>query len=214
MSLVSESTNTNLECPICYDEIDQLKNCVTTDCGHIFHCSCLMKNAVNNGFSCPMCRNIMAEELESDTESDTETDNYYDELSTNSNQDENNALTSFRMFHQQLDGEEVELEPEPEDEEEHIEEVTMVKPSLEFIAAKLLAQGITMIDLIKCLLLDHEEYDEFSVENETKSDQIFGSLRILISNYPRQSQTEIDRHEKAAEVYTQVTTEIVQTELA
>ena len=57
-----------VECPICYDEIDQLKNCVTTECGHQFHCKCLMQNSATNGFSCPMCRSIMAEESESDDE--------------------------------------------------------------------------------------------------------------------------------------------------
>ena len=53
-----------IECPICYDEIDVLKNCVTTECGHQFHCKCLMQNSATNGFSCPMCRSVMATEPE------------------------------------------------------------------------------------------------------------------------------------------------------
>jgi len=207
MSLNQESTNT--ECPICFDDIDQLKNCVTTECGHIFHCSCLMKNAVNNGFSCPMCRNVMAEELESETESEFESDNESD-WSLESATNDDDALTSFRMFHQQLNNEEVEPEPvEPVEEEV----VGMAKPNPEFIAGKLISQGITMTDMVKTLLLDHEEYDEEYDENEIKTNQLFGALRILISNYSRQPQTEIDRFEKAAKTQEQVSSVVVNSEL-
>jgi hypothetical protein len=207
MSLNQESTNT--ECPICFDDIDQLKNCVTTVCGHIFHCSCLMKNAVNNGFSCPICRNVMAEELESESESEFESD-VESEWSNESATIDDDALTSFRMFHQQLNNEEVELEPEGEPEEEVVD---MVKPNPEFIAGKLIAQGITMTDLVKTLLLDHEEYDDEYGEYEIKTNQLFGALRILISNYSRQPQTEIDRFEKSAKTQEQVTSAIVNSEL-
>ena len=209
MSLNQESANT--ECPICFEDIDQLKNCVTTECGHIFHCSCLMKNAVNNGFSCPMCRNVMAEELESESESEFESD-VESEWSIESVPNDDDALTSFRMFHQQLNNEEVEPEPEPAEAEAE-EEVGMAKPNPEFIVGKLIAQGITMTDLVKTLLLDHEEYDEEYDENEIKTNQLFGALRILISNYSRQPQTEIDRFEKAAKTQEQVTTSIVNSEL-
>ena len=65
------------ECPVCFDTIDETKNCVVTECGHKFHCSCLMKNASFNGFNCPFCRTVMAEMPE---ESDDEEDEYeYDE---------------------------------------------------------------------------------------------------------------------------------------
>ena len=36
------SSITDTECPICYEEIENNKNCVTTECGHNFHCSCLI----------------------------------------------------------------------------------------------------------------------------------------------------------------------------
>ena len=111
MSFNQELSNT--ECPICYDDMDLLKNCVTTECGHKFHCSCLMKNAANNGFSCPMCRNVMAEELESESEFESDVES---EWTNESMTNDDDALTSFRMFHQQLNNEEVELEPEAEEE--------------------------------------------------------------------------------------------------
>ena len=50
-------------CPICFDEIQGATNIVVTDCGHSFHCNCLMMNASCNGFSCPCCRNIMNQKL-------------------------------------------------------------------------------------------------------------------------------------------------------
>ena len=52
-----------LECPICLCSIKNKKtDFIATSCGHCFHASCLMKHLSMNGFSCPYCRNIMAEE--------------------------------------------------------------------------------------------------------------------------------------------------------
>jgi hypothetical protein len=48
------------ECPICMEGIDATKNCLTTECGHRFHTSCLMTNVATNGFGCPNCRATMA----------------------------------------------------------------------------------------------------------------------------------------------------------
>jgi hypothetical protein len=59
------------------DSIDQIANKVITECGHSFHCSCLMKNAVHNGFGCPYCRTTMAEEPEFSEEDDE--DEQYEE---------------------------------------------------------------------------------------------------------------------------------------
>jgi len=62
-----------MECPICYDPIEQTRNCITTECGHQFHAACLMKNACINGFSCPSCRAQMVEQEPEDVpESDSE----------------------------------------------------------------------------------------------------------------------------------------------
>ena len=57
-SVAIANANTN-ECPICYECISQEKNTSTTDCGHCFHTTCLLKNCSINGFDCPMCRNNM-----------------------------------------------------------------------------------------------------------------------------------------------------------
>lgn len=77
----------NKECPICYDCVSNNVNTTTTECGHCFHTSCLLKSCSINGFNCPMCRNNMinnkknapatttaTQEEEDDAELDTETD--------------------------------------------------------------------------------------------------------------------------------------------
>jgi len=53
------STCTMEECPICYDYMVGPENLVVTECGHQFHCACLMQSVVTNGVGCPMCRQKM-----------------------------------------------------------------------------------------------------------------------------------------------------------
>lgn len=166
------------ECPICYDDIDEKKNCVTTECGHTFHCSCLMKNSAVNGFGCPMCRSVMAEEPAND-EDDDEEDSYFE---YEDDQFDDNALTSFRMFHQQLDDEEVEPEPEPEpveDAEEDVIDEVVETPAT--IAIKLVARGVTMEEVVKVLLLEHEEYARYEDQYERKASELYGKIRSILT---------------------------------
>ena len=192
------SSEQNMECPICYDDIDVKKNCITTECGHTFHCKCLLQNAATNGFSCPMCRSTMAEEPElSDDEDDYEE---YSDDEDNEYDYDNNALTSFRMFHQRLSGEDIEEEPQlvGEDEPQLVEEE--VKPNAAYIAAALVNQGITMEYMVKCLLVEHEEYDQDVEANDRCSNQMFGKFRQIISAYKReqqQQQEELQGHQSS-----------------
>lgn len=185
MSFQNEQVENNiselivLECPICYDNIDEKKNCVTTECGHTFHCSCLMKNSAVNGFGCPMCRSVMAEEPANDEDDEaSEYDTYFED-----DQFDDNALTSFRMFHQQLDDEEVEPEPEEdvdEDiEDEDIEDEPVQTPAT--IATKLTERGITLEDVVQVLLLEHEEYARYDEQYERKASELFGEIRRILT---------------------------------
>ena len=61
------------ECSICLENIIGVSNKVVTDCGHTFHCKCIMTNISFNGFSCPFCRNVMAD-LQEDSDSDSNSD--------------------------------------------------------------------------------------------------------------------------------------------
>lgn len=102
------------ECPICMDDILAGKNVITTECGHVFHSSCLLTNVANNGFDCPMCRNELAsypsDESENgeDTNENGEDDNENDEDEYEYELFDDYALETFRMFYQQLNHEEVE----------------------------------------------------------------------------------------------------------
>jgi hypothetical protein len=189
------SSQQNIECPICYDDIDVKKNCITTECGHTFHCKCLLQNAATNGFSCPMCRSAMATEPElSDDEDD------YEEYSDDEDEEEDyddNALTSFRMFHQQLAGEDVE-EEQPVEEPLVQDLEAEIKPNAAYIAAKLVSQGLTMEDMVKCLLVEHEEYEADIEINDSCSNRMFGKFRQIISTYKREQQQQ--QEELAAEV--------------
>jgi len=171
------------ECPICLDVIECGKNSITTECGHCFHASCLMTNVAHNGFDCPYCRAVMAEEPEEDEDS-ADDDSEFEE-------DDEFALRGFRLFMNNVEGEDHDAEDlVDEDEDEAQRQVVHPapdwvdpKPSPAFIAHKLSQQGVTMEDLVKCLLLNHDEYYEAEDIYDRMDSEIFGKLRIVISNF-------------------------------
>ena len=180
---------THTECPICMDDIKLNANCVTTECGHCFHASCLMRNVAHNGFGCPYCRTTMAEEPEEDDDSE------WSEISNEEEMFDDFALRGFRFFMNNIEGEEHDQEDATE-EQEDIEEAqqeeeelaTNAKPPVAFIAEKLLERGVTMEHLLKIVLRDHDEYDRHDEEFQRVDDDVFGKIRIIISNYEPQTQ--------------------------
>jgi hypothetical protein len=109
------------------EEIQENKNKIITECGHVFHTSCLMKNASHNGFGCPYCRTKMADEPEADED---EEDGYYedDEEEYEYVPDYNNyVLSGARWLFQRAEGEELDddindANPEEEPQEDDVEE--------------------------------------------------------------------------------------------
>jgi hypothetical protein len=102
-------------------------------------------------------------------------------------EDDEFALRGFRFFFNNLTGEahdqeDVEEEEEDQRVEEH-EEEPIVKPTAAFITQKLIDQGVTMEQLVKALLKDHEEYDAEEEEFLRLDDELFGKFRIIISNF-------------------------------
>lgn len=187
------------DCPICMDEVDFTKNCVTTECGHTFHARCLMTSVAHNGFACPYCRTAMAEEVaEEEDDEDYEDDATVEEIYSD------DALRGFRFFMNNVNG--VQHDVEDVEEEEDVEEAEMgprrrsygdvrfndngemsweeeeENPPAEFIAQKLTDQGVTVEQLVKALMADHEEYQD-DEDIERINDELFGKLRIIISNY-------------------------------
>jgi len=175
-----------IECPICMDSIDSVKNKVTTECGHCFHASCLMTNVAHNGFGCPYCRTAMTEEVAADEDSDDD----YDEFSINSEEEpdyNNHVLRGARWLFQRAEGEEVDDSDESESESDDEEEAQRVevepRPTVDYIVEKLVQRGVSMEDLVKSILLrDHDEY-QFHDEFERGDSELFGKIRIIISNF-------------------------------
>jgi hypothetical protein len=160
------------------EAIEGVSNRVVTECGHVFHCSCLMQNAAHNGFGCPYCRAVLAVVPEED-------DSDYDEEDDESIFD-TNALTSFRMFHQRIEGEEVD-EEEPEEwetvasEDEDREDGV---PNIEYITQKLIERGVTIEDLVKSELYhDHSILSDSFSTYERRVSEIFGFIRSIIIRY-------------------------------
>jgi len=174
----------HIECPICMDDIDVTKNLITTECGHCFHASCVMRNVARNGFACPMCRTIMAEEPD---EENSEVSGEEEEEEEEEEMFNDYALRGFRFFVNNIQGVEHHYQDELEEdlEGETTEEVQEfpAKPTIAFITEKLVEQGIYMEDLLKVLLRDHEEYDVEQEEFERVDNDVFGKIRIIISNY-------------------------------
>jgi hypothetical protein len=176
----------HIECPICMDNVETNKNCVTTECGHCFHASCLMRNVAHNGFGCPYCRTTMAEEVADDDDDDIESSSEWSEESV---MFDDYALRGLRFFMNNLEGIEHDDEDaleEKDDEEEIAERLVqevVVKPSPAFIAEKLVSQGVTMEQLVKSLLINHREYEAEEEEFVRLDDDLFGRFRIIISNY-------------------------------
>ena len=172
-----------IECPICMDQIDEKKNKVTTECGHCFHTSCLMKNVAHNGYGCPYCRTVMAEEPE-----DNNSDEEYDEFSLEEEQgpDYNaNVLRGSRWLFQRAEGEELDDDVDSESDDEEDEDRVEVEPRapVDYIVEKLVQRGVTMADMVKSILIrDHDEY-QFHDEFERADDDLFGKFRIIISNF-------------------------------
>ena len=178
----------NPECPICMDPIEGNKNCVTTECGHIFHAKCLMTSVAHNGFGCPYCRTAMAEVPEDEDDEDDDDD--YDDDDDEEDVFHDDALRGLRLFMNNLNSEEND-EQDIEEEEVYLQyedntepEVPQVPvPTASFIANKLTQQGFTMEDLVKIMMLQHEEYQSQSELLERVDDELFGKMRIIISNF-------------------------------
>jgi hypothetical protein len=167
------------------DAIEGLCNRVVTECGHAFHCSCLMQNTAHNGFGCPYCRTKMAEEPKEEDESDYG----YSDDETEVTVFDSDALTSFRMFHQQLNGEEVEEEEGEEwatiDGDEENEEAVQM-PDAAYIAQKLTARGITFEDLVKNILFqEHSNNGEHYTDYENTSSIVYGQFCRATTEFVR-----------------------------
>ena len=168
--------NTQTECPICIEIIDFKKNCVTTECGHCFHTNCLMTSVAHNGFGCPYCRTAMAQEIKEEEEDEEDENDWYDD-DEEEEMFSDDSLRAFRFFMNNING----IEHEQEDINDESEEEALV-PSAEFLAKKIIEDGVTIEQMVQALLLSHAEYED-NEEFERIDSELYGKLRIIISNY-------------------------------
>ena len=170
-------TTEQIDCPICFDPIGE-KNNITTECGHKFHASCLMTNISRNGFGCPCCRAVMAEEPDDSDDdsslplSDDETE--IDEIFA----DNDDALRGLRLLTNLLEGNE-------HDQEDVVAEYQYVQQceEEENRPPTLLAQqGITFENLVANALMEHDEYEDNMELLDRATDDLWGKLRILATS--------------------------------
>jgi hypothetical protein len=157
------------ECPICFDDIDPSKNNVTTECGHMFHASCLMKNITVNGFGCPYCRTAMADEPEEEDSShqwsdynSQEDDDSEDDEETERQEEEDYALRGMRWMFQRQEGE--------------LLEDDVPTPSISHLTQALIAKGYTMEKLVEMIAATIEGYSS-RLENEERVEGYINQVR-------------------------------------
>lgn len=201
-----------IDCPICMDCIETSKNCVTTECGHCFHASCLMTSVAHNGFGCPYCRTTMAEVPEEEDET------VWSEEDDEENEDmfDDNALRGFRFFWNIQNGED--HDDDDDADEQQLEEwadranvsvEVQHIPSSTFIAQKLQQQGVSYEELVKIILLQHDEYSD-DEDFERIDGQTYGKVRVIVSNYtPEQASEPIPQPVQAHETVVQIEAPII-----
>jgi len=199
--------NSTIECPICMEEILGVVNRVTTECGHAFHTKCLMTNASRNGFGCPYCRTKLAQEEPSgdEEEDDDEYNPYFDDEDEDETEEINdNTLRDMRNLFLVAEGEEPEPAEESESESddtdsdidinieprEQARPLTQSKPSPAFIARMLTISGVTMEQMVKCLIQEtcHEEYADEDYQRD--SSVMYGKIRRIITRHQRGIESE------------------------
>jgi hypothetical protein len=171
----------NMECPICMENIELTKNCVTTECGHTFHTNCLMRNVVFNGFGCPFCRTEMVEDVEDEEDEDDEEEigsddeDDDDEDEDEDEEDDGSDLEDFIVPDAEANGENQPL------------------PSFELLEKKLIERGVTYECLVKAFMYnsiyydDHVDFEDYK-NCDTKIEEI---IQNTIQNYNLEQEEEL-----------------------
>lgn len=187
------------ECPICMDEIVENINCVITECGHGFHTNCLLTNVSRNGFGCPYCRNELAVNPRNNMKIINSESSSYDDYDDYDDYNESERITSQAFYSMRnmfliaegLPSEESEENDENENNTSHDDdeqlpiELPPDKPSITFISQMLISNGVTMEDMVKCVIDEtfHPEYDSEDYGNE--SIVVYGKIRRIITRHQR-----------------------------
>lgn len=174
------------ECSICLENIIGVSNKVVTDCGHTFHCKCLMTNITFNGFGCPFCRNAMAvlpdySETESESGQDSDDDDDDDESDDDSGSedepDENSIVVHRNNNYRSNDEYAV-------DGLRRENEYDYIVPESKLIINILQERGYTMEDMVKLhLFLEHSRWGTYYQDYENVSRSLFSLVLEIIEEY-------------------------------
>jgi len=184
-----------MECPICMDDIEACNiNCVTTECGHQFHTSCLMRNIAHNGFGCPYCRSIMAEEVEdsddddeyNEQDDDEETivsDVTYDPQST----DNERALSGMRRLFRRAENdiENAADGIDSDDDEDYYDDEEVIKLTSQQITDTLVRANFTMTDIVKAYTIVTGCYQNGEDETDEQVDEFMEKLEDHMNKLQR-----------------------------
>ena len=172
-----------MECPICMDDIQACNiNCVTTECGHQFHTSCLMRNIAHNGFGCPYCRNVMADEVEdSDDDEYTEIDDeetIVSEVSYDSEtQHDEVGLSGMRhLFRRAQNDIENAADDDDDDEDYYDDDDEVIKLTSQQIADTLVRANFTMADIVKAYTIVIGRYQNGENESDEQVNEFMEKL--------------------------------------
>lgn len=198
------------ECSICLDEVSSLLNKIATECGHIFHTACLLKNVSINGFNCPYCRNELVKKPKSVVSISSESSFEEDYLRTrnynlpryNGRWFERRGLRSLRWFTQRLEGEEPDTDSDSDsdsdnDDDEDINQIHenfilnsegLRLPTPKYIMEKLQEKNISVESLITSIIIaDHTDiyHTNRTTFNslETSSNRVYGAIRSIIHRF-------------------------------
>jgi len=162
------------ECPICMENIELNKNCVTTECGHNFHTNCLMKNVAFNGFGCPYCRFEMVEEISDSEDEDDDEEERDDDVDDDDDDDDS------------------EVDDDDVDEEEQ-----QLLPSFELLQKKFVDRGITYDCLIKTIMFNSMIYDKNDNFEDYRKCNLFMEELFYdtVSNYKPEQEEEVKQEE-------------------
>ena len=135
------SSDTEIICSICLIIItDTSKNIIKTECEHIFHSNCFLKNVAFNGFDCPNCRNVLANEPKKDDDDEDEDELY--------------LLNGSRWLFMRAEGEPIDI-TDDDNYDEYIREPqpSTLNISISEITEKIIERGITYNQLVALLVL-------------------------------------------------------------
>jgi len=125
-----DSSSVGVECCICYETIGKTNNCVT-ECGHAFCFKCLM-SAMSYNAVCPYCRADLVDKKEGDEEAEDNNSEYESD----------------------------EEDDDDDDDDDDEENIQIDKGNMEEVVARLVAKGVTMLDVVSVLFNTYSKTDD------------------------------------------------------